>query len=56
MKINDTTADTLTTTSFIGAVASIANQWNPIISALGGLIAIITGLLGAIYYYKKLRK
>jgi hypothetical protein len=56
MKITDTTANALTTTSFVGAFSSIATTWNPIISAVGGLIAIVTGLLGAIYYIKKLRK
>jgi hypothetical protein len=56
MKLTDTTANALTTTSFVGAFSSIATTWNPIISAIGGLIAIITGLLGAIYYIKKLRK
>jgi hypothetical protein len=30
--------------------------YNPIISAIGGMIAIVTGLLGAFYYIKKLRK
>ena len=56
MKLTDTTANALTTTSFIGAVSSMATTWNPIISAIGGLIAIITGILGAIYYIKKLKK
>jgi flagellar biogenesis protein FliO len=56
VKLTDTTANALTTTSFVGAFSSIATTWNPIISAIGGLIAIITGVLGAIYYVKKLRK
>jgi hypothetical protein len=56
MKLTDTTANALTTTSFIGAVSSIATIYNPIISAIGGLIAIVTGLLGMIYYIKRLRK
>jgi hypothetical protein len=56
MKLTDTTANALTTTSFVGAVSSLANLYNPIISAIGGLIAIVTGLLGAIYYIKKLRR
>jgi hypothetical protein len=56
MKLTDTTANALTTTSFVGAFSSLATTWNPIISAIGGIIAIVTGLLGAIYYIKKLRK
>jgi len=56
MKLTDTTANALTTTSFVGAFSSIATTWNPIISAIGGMIAIATGLLGAAYYIKKLRK
>jgi hypothetical protein len=56
MKLTDTTANALTTTSFVGAFSSLATLYNPIISAIGGLIAIVTGLLGAIYYIKKLRK
>jgi hypothetical protein len=54
MKLTDTTANALTTTSVVGAVSSIATTWNPIISAIGGMIAIVTGLLGAAYYIKKL--
>ena len=56
MKLTDTTANALTTTSFVGAFSSIATTWNPIISAIGGMIAIVTGSLGAAYYIKKLNK
>jgi hypothetical protein len=56
MKLTDTTANALTTTSFVSALSSIATVYNPIISAIGGMIAIVTGLLGAFYYIRKLRK
>jgi CHASE2 domain-containing sensor protein len=56
MKLTDTTANALTTTCFVSWLSAISTLWNPIISAIGGLIAIVTGLLGAIYYIKKLRK
>jgi hypothetical protein len=56
MKLTDNSANLLATTSFVSWLSSISTLYNPIISALGGLIAIITGVMGAIYYYKKLRK
>lgn len=55
MKINDTVADLLTTTSIVTSIGTIASAWNPIISAIGGLIAIVTGVLGAMYYMRKLK-
>jgi len=54
MKLTDTTANALATTSFV-SLSAISTLWNPIISMIGGLIAIITGLVGLIYYIKKLR-
>jgi len=56
MKLTDTSANLLATTSVVSWLSAISTLWNPIISAIGGLIAIITGLLGLIYYAKKLRK
>ncbi len=56
MKINDTGADFLTTTSIVASIGAIASAWNPIISAVGGLVAIITGVLGAMYYMRKLKE
>jgi flagellar biogenesis protein FliO len=55
MKLTDSTANLLATTSFISWLSAISTLWNPIISMIGGLIAIITGLLGLVYYLKKLR-
>lgn len=56
MKLTDNTANALATTSFVSWLSSISTLYNPIISALGGIIAIVTGVMGAVYYYKKLRK
>jgi hypothetical protein len=56
MKLTDTTANLLATTSFVSWLSAISTLWNPIISMIGGLIAIITGLLGLIYYIRKLRR
>jgi flagellar biogenesis protein FliO len=55
MKLTDSTANVLATTSFVSWLSAISTLWNPIISMIGGLIAIITGLVGLIYYLKKLR-
>jgi hypothetical protein len=55
MKLTDTTANALATTSFVSWLSAISTLWNPIISMIGGIIAIITGLLGFIYYLKKIR-
>jgi flagellar biogenesis protein FliO len=55
MKLTDSTANLLATTSFVSWLSAISTLWNPIISMIGGLIAIITGLVGLIYYLKKLR-
>jgi uncharacterized membrane protein YkgB len=55
MKITDSTANLLATTSFVSWLSAISTLWNPIISMIGGLIAIITGLVGLVYYLKKLR-
>ena len=55
MKLTDTTANALATTSFVSWLSAISTLWNPIISMIGGLIAIITGLVGLRYYIKKLQ-
>ena len=55
MKLTDTTANALATTSCVRWLSAISTLWNPIISMIGGLIAIITGLVGLCYYLKKLR-
>jgi uncharacterized membrane protein YkgB len=56
MKLTDSTANLLATTSFVSWLSAISTLWNPIISMIGGLIAIITGLLGLAYYIKKLNQ
>jgi flagellar biogenesis protein FliO len=56
MKLTDSTANVLATTSFVSWLSAISTLWNPIISMIGGLIAIITGLLGLAYYIKKLNQ
>ena len=55
MKLTDTSANVLATTSFVSWLSAISTLWNPIISMIGGLIAIVTGVLGLIYYLKKLK-
>ena len=55
MKLTDTSANLLATTSFVSWLSAISTLWNPIISMVGGLIAIVTGLLGLIYYLEKLK-
>ena len=55
MKLTDTSANLLATTSFVSWLSAISTLWNPIISMIGGLIAIVTGVLGLIYYLKKLK-
>jgi len=53
---NDTAADSSTIISVVSAVASVSTQAQPIISALAGIIAIISGTLAAIHYFKQIRK
>lgn len=55
MKLTDHTAHALATTSFVSWLSAISTLWNPIISMIGGLIAIVTGLVGLMYYIKKIR-
>jgi len=51
--LNDSTADSLATTSIISFLATMSTQLQPIISALAGLIAIVSGLFAIRYYYLK---
>jgi uncharacterized ion transporter superfamily protein YfcC len=44
MKLTDTTANALTTTSFLGAATAAAVQYNELVKFIGGLIAILFGL------------
>ena len=52
--INDSIADTLTVVSGTSALAHLATTYQPIISAVAGLIAIVSGLLAIWYYSKKI--
>jgi len=55
-KFNDTIADSLTTVSGVSVIAHMATQWQPIISAVAGIIAILSGLLAIIYYLIKIKR
>lgn len=54
-KMSDNFADSLTTVSGFSVIAHFATQLQPVISAVAGLVAIISGTLAAIYYVKKLK-
>jgi hypothetical protein len=54
--LNDTTADGLATTSFISFLATLSTQLQPIIAAVAGLIAIVSGLFAIRYYYLKSKR
>lgn len=47
--LNDTTADTLTAISSLSALAHMATSYQPLISALAGIIAILSG--AAAFWY-----
>lgn len=51
--LNDSTADVLTAVSSISAIAHMATTYQPIISALAGIIAILSGAAAFWYYIKK---
>ena len=51
--LNDSTADVLTAVSSISALAHMATTYQPIISALAGIIAILSGGAAFWYYIKK---
>jgi hypothetical protein len=51
---NDSIADSLTVLSGTGAFIHYVTIWQPVISAVAGLIAIVSGALAALYYIKKL--
>jgi hypothetical protein len=54
MKLTDTTANALTTTSFLGAATAAAVQYNELVKFIGGLIAIFSGLAAFVYYLYKI--
>jgi len=54
--LNDTSADGLATTSIISFIATLSTELQPIITALAGLIAIVSGIFAIRYYYIKSKK
>jgi hypothetical protein len=56
MKLTDTTANALTTTSFLGAATAAAAQYNELVKFIGGLIAILSGLAAFVYYLYKIHQ
>ena len=55
-EIQDSIAAAGASTSVVTAIAAKATEFQPIISAMSGLIAIITGLFAILYYMKKLNR
>lgn len=49
-------ADTLLVTSGVATISHYATQFQPIISDLAGLVAIISGLFAIRFYYLKSKK
>jgi len=54
-KHSDSTADLLTGLSASGWIISLS-AYQPVVSFFGGIIAIVSGLLAARYYYFKTKK
>lgn len=54
--VQETVAAASASTSVVTAVAAKATEFQPIISAFSGLIAIITGILAIWYYIKRINK
>jgi len=55
-ELQDTIAAAGASTSVVTAIASKATEFQPIISAMSGLIAIVTGLFAIAYYMKKINR
>lgn len=55
-EIQDSIAAAGASTSVVTAIAAKATEFQPIISAMSGLIAIITGLFAIMYYVKKINR
>jgi hypothetical protein len=53
-EINDSIAAAGASTSVVTAIAAKATEFQPIISAMSGLIAIVTGFFAIMYYVKRL--
>jgi len=56
MKINDSTADTLTAVSGVMALAHRLSELQPIVSFIAACIAICSGVVAIWYYIKQARK
>jgi ABC-type nickel/cobalt efflux system permease component RcnA len=55
-ELQDTIAAAGASTSVVTAIAAKATEFQPIISAMSGLIAIVTGLFAIVYYMKKINR
>jgi hypothetical protein len=55
-ELHDSIAAAGASTSVVTAIAAKATEFQPIISAMSGLIAIITGMFAILYYMKKLNR
>jgi flagellar biogenesis protein FliO len=55
-ELQDTIAAAGASTSVVTAIAAKATEFQPIISAMSGLIAIVTGLFAIAYYMKKINR
>ena len=53
-ELQDTIAAAGASTSVVTAIAAKATEFQPIISAMSGVIAIVTGLFAILYYVKKI--
>tara|TARA_R110000868_G_scaffold196965_1_gene443062 strand:- start:3972 stop:4184 length:213 start_codon:yes stop_codon:yes gene_type:complete len=53
-ELHDSIAAAGASTSVVTAIASKATEFQPIISAMSGVIAIVTGLFAILYYVKKI--
>jgi hypothetical protein len=53
---NDSTANTLTLVSGSSTLISFATAWLPLFSLVAATIGILSGILGAIYYIKKIKE
>ena len=53
---NDSTANTMTFISGGSTIISFATAWLPVVSLIAATIGILSGVLGAIYYIKKIKE
>jgi len=53
---NDSTANTMTFISGSSTIISFATAWLPVVSLIAATIGILSGVLGAIYYIKKIKE